>query len=163
VPTPGAPWSLDLAGETTLEGARAALKYPLKVPAYTAGLGQPDRVFVQNLAGQAVILAWTSDDSHSTAEMALFSLTNRQMARKYLDDSEMLVQTSVGQSWGLWIRGPHIVELESGSDTYGYERIDVRRLVGGNTLVWADDNGISYRLETKLPLEEAVRIAESLR
>jgi hypothetical protein len=163
VPTPSPAWSLDLAGETTLAEARATLKYPLKVPSYTAALGQPDRVYVQNLDGQAAILAWTSDEVPETAEMVLFSLSSRQMARKYIEDSEMLVQTSVGQTWGLWIRGPHLVELERGSGRYGYELHDVRRLVGGNTLVWVDDSGITYRLETKQPLEEAVRIAESLK
>src|SRR5688572_4387613 len=127
VPTQTPSWSLDLAGETTIPEARSKLKYPLKVPSYTAGLGDPDRVYLQNIDGQAAILAWTSGEKAETAEMILFSLSNRQMARKYIEESEMLVQTSVGQTWGLWIRGPHIVELEGGSDLYGYGRIDVRR------------------------------------
>jgi hypothetical protein len=156
-------WSLDLAGETTLEEARATLSFPLKVPTYTSGLGPPDRVFVQDVGGEAAIEAWTAEGQTDTAEMILFALSNRLMARKYVEDSEMLLQTAVGQTWGLWIRGPHVVQLQRGSDKYTYDHYETRRLVGGNTLLWVDDNGITYRLETTLPLEEAVRIAESLK
>jgi hypothetical protein len=34
--------------------------------------------------------------------------------------------------------------------------------VNGNTLIW-EDGGTTYRLETDAPLDEALRIAESLR
>jgi hypothetical protein len=37
-----------------------------------------------------------------------------------------------------------------------------RYLLEGGTLVWEAD-GVTYRLETRLTLEEAIRIAESLR
>jgi hypothetical protein len=40
--------------------------------------------------------------------------------------------------------------------------MDMRRLVEGNVLVWEQD-GLTYRLETKLSLSEAVKIAESLK
>jgi hypothetical protein len=36
------------------------------------------------------------------------------------------------------------------------------RLVEGHVLIWADGS-LTYRLETELPLDEALRIAESLR
>ena len=35
-------------------------------------------------------------------------------------------------------------------------------LVDGPVLIWTTDKGVTYRLETGLPLKEAVRIAESL-
>jgi hypothetical protein len=35
------------------------------------------------------------------------------------------------------------------------------RLIDGNVLIW-ENNQITYRLETNLELDEAVRIAESL-
>jgi hypothetical protein len=38
----------------------------------------------------------------------------------------------------------------------------MRRLVEGNTLIW-EANGITYRLESHLSLEDALRIAESLK
>jgi hypothetical protein len=34
-------------------------------------------------------------------------------------------------------------------------------LIDGHVLIWAEDN-LSYRLESDLPLEEAIRIAESI-
>jgi hypothetical protein len=40
---------------------------------------------------------------------------------------------------------------------------DVRYLVTGHALVWVDQDGVTYRLETDQPLPAAVRIAESLR
>jgi hypothetical protein len=38
---------------------------------------------------------------------------------------------------------------------------DQRRLVSGHVLIWEED-GLTYRLETDLSMEEAVAIAESL-
>jgi hypothetical protein len=40
--------------------------------------------------------------------------------------------------------------------------MEFTRLVDGHVLIWADGD-ITYRLETNLLLEEAIRIAESLR
>jgi hypothetical protein len=40
--------------------------------------------------------------------------------------------------------------------------MDFRRLVEGQVLIWEAD-GITYRLETELSMEEAVAIAESLK
>jgi hypothetical protein len=37
----------------------------------------------------------------------------------------------------------------------------MRRLVEGNVLIWFE-NGLTYRLESDLSLEETVRVAESL-
>jgi hypothetical protein len=40
--------------------------------------------------------------------------------------------------------------------------IDLRRMIEGHVLIWAD-GPITYRLETDLSLDEAVKIAESLK
>lgn len=47
-------------------------------------------------------------------------------------------------------------------DRQGHIDLKSRGLIEGNVLVWEQD-GITYRLESALPLEEAVRVAESLR
>jgi hypothetical protein len=39
--------------------------------------------------------------------------------------------------------------------------LQYRRMIDGQVLIWEGD-GITYRLETDLSLEEAIRIAESL-
>ena len=54
-----------------------------------------------------------------------------------------------------WIEGPHLLHL--GGDKHQY----VPLVVEGNILVWEQD-GITYRLESDLSLEEAVKVAESL-
>ena len=41
-----------LAGEMTLEEAQKAVSYPIQLPAYPPDLGQPDRIFVQEVRGQ---------------------------------------------------------------------------------------------------------------
>jgi hypothetical protein len=40
--------------------------------------------------------------------------------------------------------------------------MDLRQLVEGNTLIWVE-SGVTYRLETRQDLPEAIRIAESLK
>ena len=37
-----------------------------------------------------------------------------------------------------------------------------RRLVEGHVLIWTENN-VTYRLETGLPVEQAIKIAESLK
>jgi hypothetical protein len=162
-PTPY-PSKISMAGETTMAEARASLPYALKVPSYTAGYGEPDRIFVQDIGGPASILLWSSESGASTPELALFALTSRSMGRKHVHDSDMLAEAQVGSSWGLWIRGPHLIEFGGGTEPHDFfRRLETRRLVGGNTLLWAGDDGLTYRLETRLPMEEAIKMAESLR
>jgi hypothetical protein len=55
----------------------------------------------------------------------------------------------------VWAEGPYLLQLSGGD-------IDLRRLVEGHVLIWTD-GPITYRLETDLTLDEAVRIAESLK
>jgi len=52
-----------------------------------------------------------------------------------------------------------MLEIRSGKP--GVHKFVARRLVMGHVLVWAEGQ-ITYRMKTNRPLEEAVRIAESL-
>jgi hypothetical protein len=54
----------------------------------------------------------------------------------------------------LWLVGPHALLLRSGE-------MDYRTLVQGNVLIW-ELGETTYRLETDQPLQEAIRIAESM-
>jgi hypothetical protein len=57
----------------------------------------------------------------------------------------------------LWTVGPYALQFQrSGQVIY-----DLRRLIEGHVLIWTEE-GITYRLETDLSLQEAVQIAESL-
>ncbi len=54
----------------------------------------------------------------------------------------------------VWAIGPYPLVLRN-------KDIQLTRLVDGHVLIWAEGD-ITYRLETNLSLEEAIRVAESL-
>jgi hypothetical protein len=143
----------ELAGETSLEGARSAIGFPIKLPTYPPALGEPDRVFLQDLGGQAVLLVWMDEDDPGSIQLDLLIMGPGTFAEKGLP--EVIEETSVNGLRAIWTQGEHI--LHFGGTTYQ----SVPLVVQGNILVWEQD-GITYRLESDLPLEEAVRLAESL-
>ncbi|GIV96004.1 MAG: hypothetical protein KatS3mg057_0661 [Herpetosiphonaceae bacterium] len=154
--TPPAPASLlGLVGKTTLAEAQQRMPFTLRLPSYPADLGLPDRIYTQHLGGAAVILVWFDDEQPSTVRLALHQLSDGTFARKSVEIRQ-LQQTTVHGKPAVWVRGEHILEVGTGG------RFEGRRLVSGNTLIWTEED-VTYRLETDLPLEEAVRIAESLR
>lgn len=146
-----------LTGETTLAEARAAVDFPLQLPGYPPGVGAPDRVFLQDLGGPLVVLVWTEPDDPVRVRLALHILGPGATVNKGAPES--FIETTVNGDWALWIQGPYVLQVsppwnpraQPGS---GY-------LVTGRVLVWEED-GITYRLEGDLSLDDAVRIAESL-
>jgi hypothetical protein len=154
------PFLSDLAGETTLAEAQKQLPFPIRLPSYPADLGSPDRVFVQDLAGDALVLVWLDRAAPTNIRMSLHMLTSRVMAEKTIFGSyetTILQETSVAGEPALWVQGPHFLQLKgTASDKYAF-----RRLVDGNVLIWTSGE-LTYRLETGGTLEEALRIAESL-
>jgi hypothetical protein len=147
---------LDLAGETTLSDARQQAQFTIRLPAYPADLGAPQRVFLQNLGGQAVVLVWLEPGHPSQVRMSLHELTSNIWVLKMAP--RVIQETSVHGQRALWTDGPYIVEVVSPNQTDYAER----RLVSGHVLIWTE-GGITYRLETSASLQDAVRIAESLR
>jgi hypothetical protein len=141
-----------LAGETTLEAAQARVPFPIRLPAYPADLGEPDRVFLQE-DGPMVILAWTDPADPQKARLSLHQIgPGSVMLGKF--EPLVVQETQVKGEYAVWAQGPYLIQLTNRDYNY-------RRTVEGNTLIW-EDNGITYRLETNLPLEEAIKIAESL-
>jgi hypothetical protein len=69
-------------------------------------------------------------------------------------DTRLIRETTVNGQYALWVKGSHMLEIQ-GND---YQSL---RLVDGNVLIW-EVGSITYRLETDLSMEEAIRIAESL-
>ena len=148
-----------LAGGTTLDDARTRMPFPIRLPGYPESLGSPDNVFVQNLGSPALILIWQDPDRQGRAAMALYELSSDMMGRKSIEDMTSLEETTVHGRQALWIRGPHMLEFGGGTN---HEDTQPRRLVDGNVLLW-EENQVTYRLETTLTMQEAVRVAESLR
>lgn len=142
-----------LAGETSLETTQASMPFPIRLPAYPADLGTPDRVFLQ-VDGQMVILVWTEPGNPEKAVLSLHEFGPEGMLLGKFEP-RVIQETQVNGVYAVWVQGPYLVQLSSGAHEF-------RRTVEGNTLIW-EENGITYRLESELSLDETIRIAESLR
>lgn len=141
-----------LGGATTLAGAADAARFDLFLPAYPADLGPPDRVFVQELGAPSVVLIWLAQDD-TTVDLALFEMGANAIVHKV--EPRTLQEVTVRGQRGVWATGPYLVVLGSGA-------VEIRRLTDGDVLIW-EERDVTYRLETRAGLEEALRIAESLR
>lgn len=145
--------SSDLAGETSLEKVQASAPFPIRLPDYPAGLGKPARVFVQE-DGLLVILVWTDPVNPKNAYLSLHEIGPGSIWMGKFEP-RVIQETQVSGQYAVWVQGPYLVQLSNGDYQF-------RRTVEGNTLIW-EENGITYRLETNLTLEEALKIAESLK
>ena len=54
-----------------------------------------------------------------------------------------------------WLDDPHVLVLETATDIQTYE-------VSGNVLVWDAGDGLAMRMETALPLSDAIALAETI-
>jgi hypothetical protein len=143
-----------LAGEMTLEEAQQTVDFPILLPSYPADLGNPDRVFVQDADGEMAILVWL--DLRQQSARVLMSLHFIPRGSWAIDkaDPAVIQETSVNGQRAIWAVGPYPLRLYNGD-------LQFKRLVDGHVLIWEEGN-ITYRLETDLPLEEAIKVAESL-
>lgn len=147
---------LDLAGVTTLAQARANAGFPVRLPTYPPDLGAPQYVFLQDLNGPMVALVWVDPAHPSTVRLSLFEMSSDVYV--YKSPVHVVTETTVNGQRAVWTEGPYIVQVfENGQVAYA-----TRVLVAGHALVWTD-GAITYRLETTASLDDAVRIAESLR
>ena len=152
-----------LDGETSLAQARSTLSFPVRLPTYPPAVGQPDRVYVQNLGpaphGQTTILVWLVSGSRDAVRMSLWEIDEDVFAEKSADMQIRIAETQVQGRPALWIQGPHMLRFRFPG---GEDHFELARLVDGQVLIWTQGT-ITYRLETTLPLGEAVKVAESLR
>jgi hypothetical protein len=149
---------LDLAGETTLDAARREVGFPIRLPSYPADLGPPERVFIQDLGGPAVVLVWLDPNQPGRIQFSLHQLGSGIDLNKIRP--VIIQETTVHGQPALWTTGPYTLEIQPSTPENHYYAD--RRLVQGHVLLWAEGE-VTYRLETDLTLEAAVRIAESLR
>ncbi len=142
-----------ILGETSLENAAARVNFPVRVPAYPSGLGRPDRVFVQEVNGEMLVLVWLDPQDPSKVRMSLHTIPAGSWAITKFAPT-VIEETTVNGLPAAWATGPYLLLLENGE-------VELTRLVEGHILIWADGD-LTYRLETDLPLEEALKVAESL-
>jgi hypothetical protein len=159
-PTPppdGMPYAsvLDLPGATTLADAQARLGQAILLPTHPSDLGAPDHIYVQRLGGMVVTLAWMEHDDRTQVRLVMQILDSDAVASKYFPwENANQEFTTVNGRHAIWLAEVHQIYFYSADG-------EVSRLVDKNVLAW-EREGLTYRLETDLPLDEARRIAESL-
>lgn len=145
----------------TLDEAKQKAHFKLLTPPNQT----PSQVSYQNVydAGEQIVMVF--------GDLAKPSFTLYQAQRwvygKVLGNEvgaqTQLAETLVKGERAFWFSGaPHLVMMV---DAHGEPIYDSARTVDANTLVWEtgdDYSGVIYRLETRMPLEDAVKIAESL-
>lgn len=143
----------DLIGETSLEEARRAVDFGIPLPAYPADLGEPDHVYIQQLEPREtfVIMTWMEPEDPERVAMAIYVIGPGVSLTKGPVDQIRAV--SVAGAPAAYIRGAHFLQA-NGVEDYGV-------LVQSPALIW-ETEGITYRIEAELPLDELIQIAESL-
>jgi hypothetical protein len=172
-PSPSAPApaqigaNIGLGQLLSLEQAEAAAPFAILVP---AALGPPDAVFLGGsaLRGQVAFVYAARDDLPASVLLngaGLLVTQNRGqpdagLAGKLVDAGLATVEPAdVDGAPGVWISGrPHVFWYLAPDGFYIEEG---RRLVG-DTLAWERD-GVLYRIEGAITLEQALDIARSMR
>ncbi len=98
-----------------------------------------------------VVLAWNDPDRPGQARMSLHIIGPGSITLMK-NQPQVIEFTKVNGKEAVWAVGPYLIGMKNG-DT------DFRRMVDGNVLIWYADD-ITYRLESDLPMEEAIKVAE---
>jgi hypothetical protein len=141
-------------GRTTLADAQSKVPYSILLPEYPSDLGAPDHVYIQNMDGPMVILVWLDPAQSKEILMSLHFIPDGSWAVKKFEPT-VIEETQVNGEYAIWTTGPYPMYFSNGD-------LQFRRMVTGHVLIWAGED-VTYRLESDLSLEEAVRIAESLK
>ena len=152
--SPTATPSFDLAGEISLEQAARQAGFPILLPAHPPDLGLPDRVFLQDLEGNVLVLVWFDPADPGKVRFSMQQFSDQDNISVTKMQPVTVLETTVAGNPAAWTEGPYLLRFQDGD-------IDITRLIEGHVLIW-EQGGITYRLETDLSPEEAVRIAESL-
>lgn len=163
--TPTAPvgTSLRLGERSSLAAARAEVAFPVRVP---EALGAPDEVYLGRFVpGFQVTLLYRPrsglpEASGTKAGLLLFQFAarvDRHAFDKFVEPGQIRDVTVAGAP-GIWIEGTHTVAwLDRAGNLMG----DTVRL-SDNVLLWQLGR-VTLRLESALPMQEAIRIAASVR
>ncbi len=156
-----------VAGLTTLADAQAMAGFTVITPSEPDWLGRPDAVYLQDLEpGRQVVLVYGRRpeagpfSKDGGALIALFQFRAEGMFMKLSPPGTTVQELERDGVRMLWFEGAsHLLKYVSPD---GEERVEFERLVDRNTLAW-ETGDITYRLETSLPLEEALQVALSVR
>ena len=142
--------------QVTLAEAQAEVWYPILLPTYHEVIGTPDEVYLLNSDEDGIYLIWHATATHP--ELRLTQFGDGFWVHKWGPTLESQTPAaSVHNRYAAWAPGPH---------TWSFRGMDGDRTItvpeGYNVLIWADRN-VTFRLETTLSQEEAVKVAESLK
>ena len=143
-----------ITGQISLEEAQQTVDYPLLLPTYPADLGLPDRVYVQEAEGHMTIFVWMDPGQPDRVLMSLHFIPETSWAIKKMGP-RLIQETTVNGQYAVWAEGTYPVLIRDGS------QVEHVRLVDGHVLIW-DVDGLTYRLESDLDMDEAIQVAESL-
>lgn len=156
IPTPTPQAGKIQCCETTLADAQARARFKILLPPGEI----PSRVHFQELpsfgpGGQQAILIFGDP---SAPRFMLFEATDF-LYGKLVSGGTVVEETRVKQERALWLTGaPHLLVY---LDARAQAQFDTERTVYANTLAW-EIGDVTYRLESDLAKEAAVRLAESL-
>ncbi|HET6313273.1 MAG TPA: DUF4367 domain-containing protein, partial [Chloroflexia bacterium] len=106
-----------------------------------------------------LVLVWLDPAQPGKAKLSLLQIgEGAGLAEKMVTRPEVIEETTVNGKKAAWVRGPHTLVFVVANQRTEFQE---HMLVEGNVLLW-QDNIVTYRLETDLPKEEAIKIAESL-
>jgi hypothetical protein len=155
---------LFLGEQTTLDEARRLVDFRVRVPA-AGGLPEPVAYVDDDPPGGRISLVYRAGPGlPETEETGVGMLVMQFRGRLELPFLQKLVRANqvreadVGGSPGYWVEGEHTLSY---LDARG-EIVEERSRLAGNTLLWQRGD-VTLRLESALPMEEAIRIAESMR
>ena len=166
-PTVGPPGStLGLGRIVTLDEARTAVDYPIILPTDTR-LGAPDLIWLDDVG--RVTMLWLARPGLTTIVEPGISLIVTEFPghmdeayfQKILQGGTTIETVKVGEATGYWIAGDPHQFVYVGPGPTGEPTFENRRLVG-DTLAWSVGD-VTYRIETSLGKDEAIRVAESMR
>ncbi len=133
----------------SVEEAQEETEFVLRIP---DGWRQPDLMYLQGDNDKIVVMVWRGESNPDEIELLLHQ-TDRDAIFFYKGVPELEI-TNVNGLDAFWLSIPHLLEANINE---AWQAV----LVEGNVLAWMED-GVTYRLETQLLLEDAIELAESL-
>jgi hypothetical protein len=144
----------NISGEMDLEHAQQSVEFPILLPSFPADIGKPDRVFVQDTNGKMAILIWFKKNYPESVRMSLHIIPEGSWVLEKFKPS-VVQETLVNGKRAVWAVGPYPLIMRNGE-------VELVRLIVGSVLIWTNDE-LTFRLESNLPLPEAIQVAESLK
>ena len=158
--------SLGLGEPSTVDEASERAGFEVLLPS-SPRLARPDAVYFSPTVAEGMVsLVYGEREGMEAGADGVAVLVTQfradvpgALVKKVVESGSDVQAVRVGESDGFWISGgPHVFLYREPSGDIGEERM---RLVG-NTLIWQRD-GLLLRLESDLPLEDAIELAESIR